>query len=399
MIFTFLNFLSETLHIHIPAAFFNTSSRMGLAAMTSLLFSILVGPYFIRKLYEIKVGHVVRVRDCPVLADLHAKKSDTPSMGGVMIVGAVTVASILWLDLRSGMVVLSLLLMWALCLLGLRDDYLKVKLDSTNGMSGRKKLFFQMVVGAVVASYLLIPAVAAGCEHYFGIQPPCAKELYLHGKEVLSVSEYASKVYVPFIKKPWGIDQGWALVGLFGFFLFMVSAFSNAVNLTDGLDGLAAGTVLLVLLVLIPIAFLSSHHEIAHYLNLLYIEGSSELAIFLSGVLGALIGFLWFNSHPAQIFMGDSGSLPLGGIVGLSAVLLRREFLIAGVGLIFFVEAMSVILQVASYRFRGGKRIFLCAPIHHHFQLQGWAESKVVFRFWIVGLILAILGILSIKFQ
>ena len=183
------------------------------------------------------------------------------------------------------------------------------------------------------------------------------------------------------------------------FVVFIITGSSNAVNLTDGLDGLAAGCLLMVSGVLALFAFLSNHIEIARYLNILYIEGSGEIAIYLFALMGACLGFLWFNGHPAQIFMGDTGSLALGGVIGLAAVLLRRELLLGIVGGIFVIETLSVILQVSSYKLRNRKRIFLCTPLHHHFEYKGWPETKVVMRFWIVGLILAIIGIVSLKLQ
>lgn len=183
------------------------------------------------------------------------------------------------------------------------------------------------------------------------------------------------------------------------FFFFVITGSSNAVNLTDGLDGLAAGSLIMVAGSLGIVAFVSNHQDLARYLNILYIEGSGEIAIYLCAMIGACLGFLWYNGYPAQVFMGDTGSLTLGGIIGVSAVLLKREFLLGIVGGIFVAEALSVILQVASYRFRNKKRIFLIAPLHHHFEYKGWPETKVVIRFWIVGLIFAIIGIASLRFQ
>lgn len=179
----------------------------------------------------------------------------------------------------------------------------------------------------------------------------------------------------------------------------MILGSSNAVNLTDGLDGLASGLLILVSFVLALFAFFSNHLDLARYLNILYIEGSGEIAIFLFSLIGAMLGFLWYNCHPAEIFLGDTGSLALGGVLGISAILLRRELLFGLVGAIFVMEALSVMLQVASFRYRNKKRIFLCTPLHHHFEYKGWAETKVVMRFWIMGLFFALLGIASIKFQ
>ena len=208
-----------------------------------------------------------------------------------------------------------------------------------------------------------------------------------------------SRYLLPFFKEPFLTLKKWGWILGVIFVVFIITGSSNAVNLTDGLDGLAAGCLLMVSGVLALFAFLSNHIEIARYLNILYIEGSGEIAIYLFALMGACLGFLWFNGHPAQIFMGDTGSLALGGVIGLAAVLLRRELLLGIVGGIFVIETLSVILQVSSYKLRNRKRIFLCTPLHHHFEYKGWPETKVVMRFWIVGLILAIIGIVSLKLQ
>ena len=203
-------------------------------------------------------------------------------------------------------------------------------------------------------------------------------------------------VYIPFLKGH-VISICCLLAGLF--IICVVTGTSNAVNLTDGLDGLAAGCLIMVASCLALIAFISNNVDLAGYLNILYIEGSGEIAIYLSAFIGACIGFLWYNGYPAQVFMGDTGSLALGGVIGVSAVLLKKELLLVIIGGIFVAEALSVILQVCSYRWRNKQRIFLCAPLHHHFEYKGWPETKVVLRFWIVALLLAIIGMTSLKFQ
>ena len=226
-----------------------------------------------------------------------------------------------------------------------------------------------------------------------------AKERVEQVSKSLTVSEYAMHYYIPFYKKPI------VLYGVLGVILstlmtvFVITGSVNAVNLADGLDGLATGCLLFTTSVLGVVAFLSNNFELSRYLNILYIEGSGEIGVFLSAVMGACVGFLWYNAYPAQVFMGDTGSLGLGGILGVSAVLLRREFLYAIVAGVFVAEALSVILQVASFRFRGGKRIFLCAPLHHHFEYKGLPETKIVIRFWMVSLLLALLGLVSLRFQ
>jgi phospho-N-acetylmuramoyl-pentapeptide-transferase len=215
----------------------------------------------------------------------------------------------------------------------------------------------------------------------------------------LATDEYISRVYLPFDKDPILVLDGAAKILAFLLIIIVITGSSNAVNLTDGLDGLAAGCLVMVSLVLGLFAFFSNHIDLARYLNILYIEGSGEIAVYLLALAGAALGFLWYNGYPAQVFMGDTGSLALGGILGVSSVLLRREMLLAIAGAVFVAEALSVIIQVLSYRYRNKKRVFLCAPLHHHFEYKGWPETKVVIRFWIISLLFAIIAVLSLKFQ
>jgi phospho-N-acetylmuramoyl-pentapeptide-transferase len=383
----------------VPAVFMYSSTRMILAAITTLLFTIYLGPRFIKKLYELKVGQSIRVEDCPLLAELHQKKKETPTMGGILILSSMVVALFLWMDLRSAFTWILLITTVWLGLIGGYDDYLKLKYKNSKGLSGKKKLLFQVILAALLGLYLFWQPATDAAKRF--VDPPIAKE-HVQGErtmKALSTQEYSARYYVPFYKDPLFVLKGGFLALGFVFILFMVTASSNAVNLTDGLDGLAAGCLVMVSLVLAVVAFLSNHIEIARYLNILYIEGSGEIAVYLSALMGACLGFLWYNGYPAQVFMGDTGSLALGGIIGVSAILLRREVLFGVVGGIFVAETVSVILQVGSYKLRHKKRIFLCAPLHHHFEYKGWPETKVVLRFWIIGLILAIIGIASLKFQ
>jgi len=396
-----LLFLFEFLHslgLKIPSAFTNFSTRMILAALTALLFVIILGPRFIKKLYELKIGQTIRsVQEVPLLAELHGKKKDTPTMGGVLILAALALSLFLWMDLRSVFTLILLLTMLVLGFLGGMDDYLKLKLKNSKGVRGRKKMLVQVGFSALIAFYLLTPAVQSW------LRPPIAKEQSWvnSGKraqiqaKAFSLSEYTRRFYVPFFKTPFYLS--WILSFLL--ILFVITGSSNAVNLTDGLDGLAAGCLVMVSLVLGLFAFLSNHLDLARYLNILYIEGSGEIGVFLFAMAGACLGFLWYNGYPAQVFMGDTGSLALGGLLGVSSVLLRREMVLAIAGAIFVAEALSVILQVLSYRYRNKKRIFLCSPLHHHFEYKGWPETKVVIRFWIVSLLFAIIAVASLKFQ
>lgn len=412
MILFLVDWLKYTLGLKVPAVFTYYSTRMILAAVTSLVISIFLGPYFIKKLYELKIGQTIRVEDCPLLGQLHEKKKDTPTMGGVLILFSMLVSMVLWMDLTH--IFTLILFITTICLgcLGGYDDYLKLKYKNPKGLSGKKKLLIQFLLSGFIALYLLSPQITDSIHIGDWYAPPVVKEqtakVSLMPKAdqqvaptstTLSLKEYASRIYIPFLKDHWFVLSG-ALTLLAAFFImFVITGASNAANLTDGLDGLAAGCLIIVAGCLAFIAFVSNHIDIAGYLNILYIEGSGEIAIYLSAFIGACLGFLWYNSHPAQVFMGDTGSLALGGIIGVSAVLLKRELLLGLIGGIFVAEAMSVILQVLSYKYRNKKRIFLCAPLHHHFEYKGWAETKVVIRFWIIGLLLGILGIASLKFQ
>ena len=399
MILFLLDFLSSSWGVKVPAVFAYFSTRMILAAMTTLFLNLLLGPYVIRKLYEMKTGQSIRVEDCPMLVALHEKKKNTPTMGGVLLLFSVLVALVLWMDLKNSFTLLLFVTTVWLGLIGGYDDYLKLKYKNSKGLSGRKKLLLQLLLGFFVGLYTLWPPATEAIHKGEWFSPPVAKEFVHKEEHPLTTQGYMSRYYVPFYKDPALLLKG-ALMSL-GVFLTMVilAGSSNAVNLTDGLDGLAAGCVMLVSFVLALFAFFSNHMEFARYLNILYIEGSGEIAIYLSALSGACLGFLWFNGHPAQVFMGDTGSLALGGILGVSAILLRREVLLALAGGIFVAETCSVMLQVGSYKLRGGKRIFLCTPLHHHFEYKGWSETKVVLRFWIVSLILAMIAIASLKFQ
>ena len=457
--------LRDALHLKIPAAFLYFSTRMILAAVTSLLFTILLGPRFIKKLYELKIGQSIRgMEECPLLAELHGKKKDTPTMGGVLILSSMAVSLVLWMDLRSAFTLILFLTTLCLGALGARDDYLKLCYKNTKGLKAKKKMLFQTLFSALVALYLLCPGLTHAISGKKFFRPPSAKEqIYRNnvknrefGKEAASICDlgssrlplrqdvsgsrkfsaqpmgsktdsssyfgialprelqgkphsastmaldtqrYIEQFYLPFWKDPVWVFDGWLRILSFLMIVFVITGASNAVNLTDGLDGLAAGCLVMVSLVLALFAFLSNHIDLARYLNILYIEGSGEIAVYLFALAGAALGFLWYNGYPAQVFMGDTGSLALGGILGVSAVLLRREVVLAIAGAIFVAEALSVILQVLSYRYRNKKRIFLIAPLHHHFEYKGWPETKVVIRFWIVGLLFAIIAVASLKFQ
>lgn len=375
-----------------------TTTRMLLAAATALLLTIGVGPAFIRILYRLKIGQKIRLEEAPKLGELHKKKSETPTMGGVLILFSLVVSLLLWMDKSHSFTWILGLVTVVLGGVGALDDWLKIRRKNARGLIARYKFVIQFFLALGVGAYLLLPGLAQSIP----LEPPAARHIEMQaGKPISSEVKAAQlyrEIYIPFVKKPYVLGAAFVPLLLL-FYSVVIAGTSNAVNLTDGLDGLAAGALIIAVVPFICIAFVSSNVELARYLNLPYIEGAQEIAIYLSALVGSALGFLWYNAHPAQIFMGDSGSLPLGGILGVSAVLLRRELLLALVGGVFVLETASVIMQVLSFRLRRGKRIFLCSPLHHHFEYAGMPETRVVTRFWILGLLLAIVGLLSLKLQ
>ncbi|MBM3184391.1 MAG: phospho-N-acetylmuramoyl-pentapeptide-transferase, partial [Chlamydiae bacterium] len=362
------------------------------------------GPRFIKKLYELKIGQAIRgVEECPLLAELHGKKKDTPTMGGILILSAMALSLFLWMDLRNVFTWILFLTTAFLGFLGGIDDYLKLRYKNSKGLRARKKMFFQVLFASLIAFYLLVPSFTQSVAGQKFFRPPIAKEQIVSktGTQTLNFTtqEYIERFYLPFFKDPVCVFDGGLKILSFLMILIVITGASNAVNLTDGLDGLAAGCLVMVALVLALFAFLSNHIDLARYLNILYIEGSGEIAVYLLAMGGAALGFLWYNGYPAQVFMGDTGSLALGGVLGVSSILLRREMILAIGGAIFVAEAMSVILQVLSYRYRNKKRIFLIAPLHHHFEYKGWPETKIVIRFWIISLLFSMIAVSSLKFQ
>ncbi len=340
------------------------SFRASYAAVTALLISFLFGGWVIRKLEALQIGETIR-SDGPAH---HQAKTGTPTMGGVLVLAAIIVPTLLWADLANRFVQLALLGTLWMGLIGFLDDYLKVVKKQPKGMIGRFKLAGQVSYGLVLGSVLV-----------FG-----------DGGGAMATSSA-----IPFFKDvmiPWG----WFYVPLV---VFVVTGTSNAVNLADGLDGLAIGLSSLAFVGFGAIAYLSGHAGFADYLNLVFIPQAGELAIYCAAVVGAGLGFLWFNAHPARIFMGDTGSLALGGALGTVAILVKREFLLVIIGGIFVAEAVSVMIQVIHFKRTGGKRFFRMAPLHHHFELGGWSETQVVIRFWIIGILLLVIGMSSLKLQ
>lgn len=368
-------------------------SRSICAFIFAFLFVFFWAPYCIRKLTEHKAGQPIRQGD--LLEELHKKKKNIPTMGGVLIIAGVFFAAFFWMDLTHSFSWMLLTTLAVFALIGAYDDMLKLRKKRSKGLSARHKFFAQVLWSIVVILYVQLPAVP----QEFSQTPykrPVVKEFY-KGKKVdeKTIKEHAQSVFLPFFKKPIVQLTGAGIVLLWAFYIFVIVGASNAVNLTDGLDGLATGLSLLTTAVLGLFAYLSSSESLAKTLDIAYIEKSGEIAVFCAALFGACLGFLWYNCAPAKVFMGDTGSLAIGGAFGVISILLNHAFLLGLVGGVFVMETLSVILQVASFRLRK-KRIFLIAPLHHHFEYKGWPETRVVVRFWIVGLFLAILGTVSL---
>ena len=333
-----------------------------LAAVTALLISLVVGPVMIRRLNHYQVGQAVR-NDGP---QTHLGKSGTPTMGGALILVAIAVSTLLWADLSNLYMWVALLVTGLFGAVGWVDDYRKVVERDSRGLPARWKYLWQSVIGVSAALFL-----------YFVVDVPVTTQLY-----------------VPFFKDVI-IELGLLFIVLT---YFVIVGSSNAVNLTDGLDGLAILPTVLVGTALGLIAYLTGHVDFADYLNIPYVAGSGELAVFCGAIAGAGLGFLWFNTYPAQVFMGDVGALALGAALGTVAVITRHEIVFFIMGGIFVLETVSVILQVASFKLTG-KRIFRMAPIHHHYELKGWPEPRVIVRFWIITVMLVLIGLATLKLR
>jgi len=337
--------------------------RSAYSGITALIFSMLMGGVMIRMLRVFQVEEKIR-DDGP---ESHAAKSGTPTMGGILIISSLIIATLLWANLKNPYVWLVLLSAVGFGLIGFVDDLMKLKKDE--GMTARIKLILQVLLSLAIGIYLV----------YF--DP--------------SRSEYATRLYIPFVKE-FQPDLGtWYLLLI----VVTIVGTSNAVNLTDGLDGLAIGPIIIATITYTLILYLCGHFKFAEYLRIQHIKDAGEVAVFSSAVIGASLGFLWFNSYPAQIFMGDVGSLSLGGLLGTIAVIAKHELLLLLVGGIFVIEALSVIIQVAYFKYTGGKRFFKMAPLHHHFEHSGWAEPKVIVRFWIVAVVLAMISLSTLKLR
>ncbi|MDR0881999.1 MAG: phospho-N-acetylmuramoyl-pentapeptide-transferase [Candidatus Adiutrix sp.] len=344
-------------------SFFNVfkyvTFRSILAAFTAMVIWFLLGPGFINLIKNYQIQQYIR-DEGPAS---HKKKSGTPTMGGVLILAAALSASLMWVDLAQPTVWLMIICGGLFAALGFHDDFLKIKRKHNQGLTARQKLAGQFAIGLAVGGYLCLS------------------------------KDYDTILYLPVFKEI-NFDLGWFYIP---FAALVICGASNAVNLTDGLDGLAAGPVIIASLAYMVFIYCAGHARMAQYLSITYVPGAAEVTVVLAGVVGAAMGFLWFNTYPAQIFMGDVGSLSLGAILGLAALIAKQELILIVVGGLFVMEALSVIIQVAYFKATGGRRVFRMAPLHHHFELKGWPEPKVIVRFWLIAVILAMIGLSTLK--
>lgn len=359
MLYYFLYPLNESVGVFNVIRYITLRSIGG--AVTAFLIMLILGPWFIRRLKQFQIGQVVRENG----PETHLAKQGVPTMGGVLILAAITISSLLWTRLDNPLVWLLLFVSLFFGLIGAIDDIRKIKKKSSDGLSARGKLLLQVFGASVVGLFV-----------------------WLH-------PGYDGQLSVPFFKNIHP-ELSWFYVI---FAIFVIVGASNAVNLTDGLDGLAAGPTVITASVYLIFSYLAGHVVLADYLQIPYVQGAGELAVFCGAIVGACLGFLWFNAYPAQIFMGDVGSLALGGALGGVAIIIKQEILLAIVGGIFVMEVISVILQVGYFKMSHGKRIFLMAPFHHHFEKKGWHEPKVVVRFWIVSIVLGLIAVATLKIR
>jgi len=354
--------------LHNFISFFNIfryiTFRASMATVTAFFISLLLGPVMIRILTRLSIGENIRKEESAKLYDLHSKKQGTPTMGGILILVAVFVSMALWSDLLNKNVLIVLFGTLWLGVTGFIDDYQKHIRKCSKGLTATSKFTSQIILGLIIGIILFFDP------------------------------NNTTRLDIPFLKD---VSINLGLVYIL-FVILVITGSSNAVNLTDGLDGLAIGTVIMASVAFGVLCYVSGNIRFSEYLFIPYIKGSGELTVFCASILGAGLGFLWFNCHPASIFMGDVGSLALGGALGIVALLIKKELLLVIVGGIFVIECLSVILQVASFRLTK-KRIFRIAPIHHHFQFLGWQENKIIVRFWIVASLLALLTIVTLKIR
>ena len=338
--------------------------RTGGAIMTSFLLSLAMGPAIIAKLRHFKIGQIQRT-DGP---STHISKEGTTTMGGLLIFLTLVITTLLWARLDNRFILLLLFTTVTLAFTGWMDDYTKLVKKNPKGASSRFKFLMQTFTAIVVIGYL-------------AVDPPNAA--------------YATRLSIPYTKELY-LNLGFLYAALA---MLVIIGSSNAVNLTDGLDGLAAGSVVFAALTFIVLAYSAGNVKLAAYFKIIHVPGAGEISVFLAALIGSCLGFLWFNAYPAEVFMGDTSSLFLGGVIGVSAIVVKQELILPVAGGIFLLETLSVILQMSSYKLRGKKRLFLMAPLHHHYELKGIAESKVTVRFWIAGIMLMLIALSSLKIR
>ena len=352
--------------------------RTAVASLTALLLSLLLGPWMIDRLRAMQVKQYIREEG----PERHQAKAGTPTMGGLLIVAAIVIPTLLWADLRNTYVVIALAATLAFSTIGFIDDYSKVVKKHNRGLTAAGKFGLQVLTCGFVGA-MLVGLEAKGA-YSTQLSVPFLKKLHpdLVIDSLLNHKYLWTLAYVPFVL----------------FLVLVIAGLSNGVNLTDGLDGLAIGCVLITSVALTVITYLSSNVRFADYLEIQRIPDAAELTIFCGSLAGASLGFLWYNAHPAEMFMGDVGSLALGGAIGTVAVILKQEILMLSIGGVFILELLSVIIQVASFKLTG-KRVFKMAPLHHHFELSGWSESKTIVRFWIMALVFALFSLTTLKLR
>jgi len=348
------------------------------ASLTAMFLALVFGPWLIRKLRELQIGQYIREEG----PQEHKKKAGTPTMGGVLIVLSTAVPVLLWADLENAFVLIALFALLGFAAIGFIDDYAKVSKQQNLGLTAKRKFSLQILISLIVGASLLVLATYSAYSTQLVL--PFFKRMH---PDLVIHSLINSKHFWPFAFLPFLV-----------FVAIVIAGSSNAVNLTDGLDGLAIGCTVIAAGALTVLTYVSSNYRWANYLEIQYIPRVGELTVFCGALVGASLGFLWYNAHPAEVFMGDVGSLSLGGTLGVIAVIIKQEVLLFFVGGVFVIEALSVILQVGSFKLRG-KRIFRMAPIHHHFALMGWSESKVIVRFWIAALVFALFALTTLKLR
>ena len=372
MLYHLLTYLDKVYDIPGFGVFRYITFRAGAAAVTALVIAFWIGPKIINRLRQLQIGEAAKL-EAP---KTHLNKAGTPTMGGLIVLASGVIPVLLWADVKNAYIILILFVTVALGAVGFLDDYMKVVMKKPKGLIGRYKIVGQVCVGLVVGGVIF----------FFPEWIDAA------------LAPLKSKTTVPFFKNL-EVDFGWLYIPVV---VFIITAESNAVNLTDGLDGLAIGTVGIVVTTLAVIAYVSGHAELSHYLTIPYLRGSGELSIYCTALAGAALGFLWYNSYPAQVFMGDTGSLALGGAVGAMCVLIKKELLLPTLGGVFLMETISVIIQRMYFKYSRkkygeGRRVFKMAPIHHHFELLGWPEPKIVTRFYIIAILLMIVSLATFK--